>query len=32
MILPVQGAAVFALSLASWWVLSKIPFVNRHLI
>ena len=29
---PVQGAAVFALSLAAWWVLSKIPFVNRHLI
>ena len=29
---PVQGAAVFALSLAVWWVLSKIPFVNRHLI
>lgn len=29
---PVEGAAVFALSLAAWWVLSKIPFVNRHLI
>jgi len=29
---PVEGAAVFALSLAAWWLLSKIPFVNRHLI
>lgn len=29
---PVEGAAVFALSFAAWWVLSKIPFVNRHLI
>ena len=29
---PVEGAAVFALSLAAWWLLSKIPFVNKHLI
>ena len=29
---PVEGAAVFALSLAAWWLLSKIRFVNKHLI
>ena len=27
-----KNALGLALSLAAWWVLSKIPFVNRHLI
>jgi surface polysaccharide O-acyltransferase-like enzyme len=30
--IPIETAAVFALSLAGWWVLSKIPFVKDHLI
>ena len=29
---PVETAAVLALSLAAWWVLSKIPIVKDHLI
>lgn len=29
---PVDTAVAFALSLGVWWLLSKIPFVNRHLI
>ena len=29
---PVETAAVLALSLAAWWVLSKIPIVKEHLI
>ncbi len=30
--IPVETAVVFVLSLAGWWVLDKIPFVNKHLI
>jgi surface polysaccharide O-acyltransferase-like enzyme len=30
--IPLETAAVFGLSLAGWWVLSKIPFVKDHLI
>lgn len=30
--IPAETMAVAALSLAGWWVLSKIPFVNKHLI
>lgn len=30
--IPLETAAVLALSLAGWWVLDKIPFVKDHLI
>lgn len=30
--IPLETAGVVLLSLAGWWVLSKIPFVNNYLI
>lgn len=30
--IPLETCAVFLLSMAGWWVLSKIPFVKDHLI
>lgn len=29
---PLESAAVLALSLAGWWILSKIPIVKDRLI
>ena len=30
--IPLESAAILALSLAGWWVLEKIPFVKKYLI